>query len=358
MAALKILLLGEFSGLHTNLAEGLRELGHSVAVASNGDSFKKITGDITLPANAYEGKLAAAMYRAKLFTISRELAGYDVVQMISPFVFPLRYFPSRAVIRRLAQDNGRLFLCAAGADAFFWRYGPRVLKYGPWADYLKYDLKSESDPAQSDQALAHNRLVARTAHDVIPIMYDYQASYRDEFGIRPIIPIPINTRRYPFQPRTPGSKLRFFHGISRPGFKGTRYIAEAFDVLVKKYPNDLEYTSAGPMPMHSYVELLPSHDVVVDQTSSYSHGINALISMAIGRTVLGGCEPESLQVLGVSRSPAVNIQPDVSQIVQAVEELLADRRSIEQRGYESSRYVHEHHDFCKVARQYETRWRA
>ena len=34
---MKILLLGEYSNMHNTIAEGLRELGHTVTVASNGD---------------------------------------------------------------------------------------------------------------------------------------------------------------------------------------------------------------------------------------------------------------------------------------------------------------------------------
>ena len=34
---MKILLLGEYSGLHLNLRDGLRELGHDVVLASAGD---------------------------------------------------------------------------------------------------------------------------------------------------------------------------------------------------------------------------------------------------------------------------------------------------------------------------------
>ena len=37
---MKILLLGEYSGVHSTLAEGLRGLGHRVTVASNGDFWK------------------------------------------------------------------------------------------------------------------------------------------------------------------------------------------------------------------------------------------------------------------------------------------------------------------------------
>lgn len=45
---MKILLLGEYSNVHNTLAEGLRQLGHQVTVASNGDFWKNYPRDIDL----------------------------------------------------------------------------------------------------------------------------------------------------------------------------------------------------------------------------------------------------------------------------------------------------------------------
>lgn len=43
---MRILLLGEYSNVHATLAEGLRNLGHTVTVVSNGDFWKDYTRDI------------------------------------------------------------------------------------------------------------------------------------------------------------------------------------------------------------------------------------------------------------------------------------------------------------------------
>ncbi|MEY2922393.1 MAG: hypothetical protein RL108_1015, partial [Bacteroidota bacterium] len=48
---MKILLLGEFSGLHNNLKDGLIDLGHEVVIASAQDGFKKIPVDINFESN-------------------------------------------------------------------------------------------------------------------------------------------------------------------------------------------------------------------------------------------------------------------------------------------------------------------
>ena len=42
---MKILLLGEYSGLFNSLKEGLVELGHNVTLISDGDGFKNYPSD-------------------------------------------------------------------------------------------------------------------------------------------------------------------------------------------------------------------------------------------------------------------------------------------------------------------------
>ena len=43
---MRILLLGEYSNVHNTLAKGLRQLGHTVTVVSNGDFWKNYPRDI------------------------------------------------------------------------------------------------------------------------------------------------------------------------------------------------------------------------------------------------------------------------------------------------------------------------
>ena len=50
---MRILLLGEYSGLHCSLADGLRALGHEVCVASDGCGWKNYPRDIALMAKSF-----------------------------------------------------------------------------------------------------------------------------------------------------------------------------------------------------------------------------------------------------------------------------------------------------------------
>ena len=86
---MKILLLGEYSNVHNTLAEGLRQLGHQVTVASNGDFWKNYPRDIDLQRTAsLWGKISFAF---RLLRALPKLRGYDVVQLINPLKGCLRF---------------------------------------------------------------------------------------------------------------------------------------------------------------------------------------------------------------------------------------------------------------------------
>ena len=79
---MKILLLGEYSNVHWTLSEGLRQLGHTVTVVSNGDFWKNYQRNIDL-SRTYT-KLGGISYMIKLYSLLPRLRGYDVVQIINP----------------------------------------------------------------------------------------------------------------------------------------------------------------------------------------------------------------------------------------------------------------------------------
>ena len=83
---MKILLLGEFSGVHLNLANGLRHLGHTVLFAADGDGYRNFKSDIFINTNALNVKTIVKDFMHPINEIEN-FKGYDVVQLISPFIF-------------------------------------------------------------------------------------------------------------------------------------------------------------------------------------------------------------------------------------------------------------------------------
>jgi len=352
---MKILLLGEFSAFHQNLKEGLIKLGHDVTIASMGDGWKKIDRDIDL---SLKNKLCYNKLTDRIYPWFdlKKLYGYDIVQLINPFLFYRKYFPNKLYLDQIIKNNKKFFVVAAGSDAYFWKYGKERLRYGPFNDFKKYDKKVEKFYLEDKKNLLFNQKIVEQSNGVIPIMYEYEISYHHDSKRLPTIPIPMNLQKIHYEENIVSDKLVIFHGLNRYGFKGTRFVEEAFEILSKKYPDKLELIIDGHMPLDKYLEVMRKTNIIIDQTNSYSLGVNGIYALAMGKVVLGGAEHESLDSLGVSSSPVINITPSADSIVKAIESLLAKKDEIPKIGYESRKFVEQVHDYIAIAKQYLKIW--
>lgn len=354
---MKVLLLGEFSALHKNLKEGLVELGHETVVAAYGDGYKKVPVDISFDSN-WSAFLGSIDRRVKPFLKLPLLKGFDIVQLVNPFIFPKSFFPREFFFGNLIKSNEKFFLLAAGSDSYFWRYGRKELEYGPFEDFLKFDLKKKSHYMDSEESFAFNTKLVNLSNGVIPIMHEYEVSYKalQEKRLNSI-PIPMNMNKILYKENKVSCKLTIFHGLSRYGFKGTRHVEEAFDYLRRKYPSDLELIIDGGMPLKLYLDVMSRTNVVIDQMNSYSLGVNGVYALAMGKVVMGGAEPESLKSLGVTTSPVINLKPNARSIIYEVEKLLDNRNGIRDLGFNSRQFAEKVHGHVKVAQQYIDTWR-
>lgn len=353
---MKILLVGEFSGFYSCLKEGLNELGHQVTLASSSDGYKKIQGaDISFDPK-FSGFIGKVENRLRPLVSLPYLKGFDVVQLINPFVFDYFGFPKRYFIEQIKKNNASFFLSACGTDAYYFQVSRQKLRYGPFQDILDYDLNKASCRFQENAALEYNRWVAEISDGIIPIMYDYECGYADQPNLKPTIPLPINIKKYAYSENYANGKITIFHGLSRYGFKGTRHVEEAFRILEEKYPDKLDLRIDGQLPIDEYITIMEKANIVIDQTSCYSTGVNALIAMAQGKVVLGGAEPESLACLGVESTPVVNIVPSAASIISEIENLIHNSEMLSELGKRSRDFVRDHHDHVKIAQRYIDIW--
>jgi glycosyltransferase involved in cell wall biosynthesis len=82
--------------------------------------------------------------------------------------------------------------------------------------------------------------------------------------------------------------------------------------------------------------------------------MNALLAMSKGIIVVGGGEPENYEIVGEKElRPIVNVQPTYESVYHELEQLLLHPERIPELKRQSVEYIHRHHDYIKVARQYE-----
>jgi len=352
---MRVLLLGEFSSLYLNLKEGLEALGCEVVTVSAGDGYKKVPADVDLN-SALPGILGKIHRKIKPYLDITKYSGFDVVQVINPFIFYHALLPNLSFFKYLVKNNNKIFLSAAGDDSYFWKYGRAKLEYAPFDDFLKYDHKSPSYFLEDKKLLDLNKNILGLMNGVIPIMYEYEVSYKHENKCLGVIPIPINLDKVKYEKNIVGEKLVIFHGLNRYGFKGTHYVEKAFSYLQEKYPDDLELIIDGGMSLDKYLKVLAKTNVVIDQMNSHSLGVNGIYSLAMGKVVIGGAEEIALKAQNVQQSPVINVKPSSEDLIRVIEELLQKRSEIESLGLSSREYAEDVHCHIKVAKQYLETW--
>lgn len=352
---MKILLLGEFSGFHRSLRDGLRVLGHDAIVVGSGDGTKAIPVDWHIGSNepGFRGTLGR-MFKAMRFVALMPRA--DVVQIVNPYVFPRGANFNNWLLQLVRHRSPRFFLSACGDDAYFVQKGIRHLRYSPIPEAVLYDYKAASHPLESLHDLDWNSHVVEMADGIIPVMYDYFVGYKDTPKVKPIIPLPVNTDSIPFRPNERGSKIVVLHGAGRAGFKGSRHILGAFEYLSEKYPDVFEFIYVQNLPLDRYLEVMARANIVVDQANSYSSGMNALIALAMGKIVLGGAEPESNRVYEGDFVPVFNILPSAQNIVNVIEKLMSSEESFSELGWKGRLFVEKHHNYIDIASRYVNTW--
>lgn len=348
---MKILLLGEFSGLHLNLRDGLREHGHEVNVASMGDSWKKIPADIPLTTGG--GRLVDKIQRAIMpITSIRNLVGYDVIQFMNPQIVHQKFHYNKLFIDYLIKNNGKSFFLAAGCDTIY-HDGIKKLNYSPCNGCKSLDLKTDKCQMEPFKDMSDD--LFSKADGIIPTSYEYHVTHSVLPNCTDYVPFPINLSSITYRENLVSDKLSFFHGLStnREGFKGTNFIRESFHLMNKKHYEKATFLIKGGMPLKEYMKLIDEMHVVLDQTNCYAIGMNALFSMALGKAVIGGSEKVSNKFqYSVDESPVINTLPEVASISNSIEFCLDNIKEIPEWGFNSREFVRKYHDHYLIAEKF------
>ncbi len=369
---MRILLVGEYSNVHWTLAEGLRALGHSVTVVSDGDDWKDYPRDIDLTRRYVDSPSrlrrwwGALCYMFRLARIWPTLRGYDVVQLINPVFLSLKAERHWPFYRYLRRHNRCVVMGAFGID-YYW---VKVGMDGTTFRYSDFHLFGEQRDYPFLHTMIHdwlegakgtlNRRIAEDCDVIVSGLYEYEMCYRPFFRNKlQFIPFPINLEQLTSVLPTTSTPppLRCFIGIQRQrsSYKGTDIMLAALRRLQNDYPSEIEVVQVENVPYARYQQLMDSSHVLLDQLYSYTPGMNGLLAMAKGLILVGGGEPEQYDLLGEDHlRPIVNVQPTEQDVYdQILHQLIEHPESIRQRQADSIEYIRRHHDYIKIAHQYE-----
>lgn len=361
---MKILLLGEYSNVHATLAKGLKALGHDVTVASNGDFWKNYPRDISLVRRP--GKLGGITLLAKLYAILPRLRGYDVVQLINPMFAEVkaeRLFP---IYKYLRKHNKRVFLGGFGMD-WYWVNTclyDRPLRYSDFN--IGEEIRTGKDAMKerldwlgtAKERL--NKFIAEDCDGIVTGLYEYWVCYRPSFPEKTVfIPFPIQLPENQEQSAPPSflPPLKLFIGINkkRNEYKGTDIMLRAAEDITRKYPDKVVLKKAESVPFNEYEKMMNGSDAILDQLYSYTPSMNPLLAMSKGIICIGGGEEENYEILNEKElRPIINVEPNYRSVFHELEQLVLNSGRIAELKRQSIEYVKRHHEYIKVAKEYET----
>lgn len=365
----RILLLGDYSNLHAQLARTLRALGHDVTVMSAGAGFQDTNRDIDV--SRRPGKIGGALLTARcLWPLHRYMRGYDIVQLCNPNFLSLRPRRLRYLFDRLCGENGAVFLSAAGTDVFYIR---ECLDPASPLRYNEYRVGSRPAPYALEQPRRLARWqtpemvdLARHVYDnlagVTSALYEYHLAARrgiadDKIGY---CGIPVDTEALPFKPIDPDTDcVRLFLGRHRGRLaeKGTDLLETAARNVVARHPGHVSLQIVENVPYRRYVDTMTESHIMLDQVYSYSPATNALIGMSRGLCAVTGGEDDYYRFIGEHQNrPILNALPDVDALTQLLEDAVSDTHALAERGRRSRELVVRHNDTRVVTRRYLDFW--
>jgi hypothetical protein len=352
---MKILLFGEFSGLHTNLKTGLKELGHEVMLVSTGDGAKKIGGDVNLSSSVNIRIFRIIHLCLKYIYFLPRLTGYDIVQYINPNILPFPHWLNTLYLKYLKMVNRQVFINICGGDAYLITFFLNHLQYSPYSNELKEGSFNDGYKLPAYSRVRQTINLVDTFDGIIASDYSYSLPYQKFKKYVGIIPFPALLHEKEIKKDAIIGKIKIFHGITRRATKGSSYILNAMERINKEYEDSIEIQIVENVAYADYLDMFDECDIFIDQACSYGYGMNALLALAKNKVVLSGNESGTNNYFD-GECPIINIRPQESNIYEILRELILDKNKIlriSNRGYG---FVSKFHEKKIIAKKYLDSW--
>lgn len=376
---MKILLVGEYSGLHNSLKEGLEKLGHQVKIVGAHDGFKNYPVDIKID-HSFRIKIAAkfkvAFYKItsldlgaleifiKLHLKNNQLKGYDVVQLINELPFKTTPWLESIIINRMIKNNKKLFLLSSGVDYQSMRFMMnKSIRYSVMSPYLKDKTLKPHYKFQLRYLQPNfkklNDFIYQNSNGVIATDMDYHLPLIGNSAYLGMIPNPINIDRVPYITLHTKHKIRIFHGINNSATfrKGNPFFTEALDIIRDRYPEQVEIISTTNLPYDEYIKVYDDCHILLDQIYSFDQGYNALEAMAKGKVVFTGAEKEWQEYYQIAADTVViNALPNVDYLVSKMSWLIENPEKILEISKNARAFIEREHNYINIAEKYVNTW--
>lgn len=354
---MRVLLIGEASGVHRNLKRGLTRLGIECRFLTHTTAFPwEENDDVFAPRSR---GMAGGFVRnlAPLLKIAR-LERYDVISFAQSLSTILGRFTRYADLPLLRRKARVLSYYATGCDEL------GIIRRNPDLPYRPCTSCLASGDAYSRGCEVERNPIYEQSMDRARRLFDFGASSMVEYGhVEPLfplfrrIPLPVDSGDIAFTPARDRPRPSIVHTPTRRGFKGTATVLEAIERL-RRARDDFEFQVVEGLSYPEYLERMRNADIVIDQVYSQSPGMNALEMMAAGKVVMTGATELGLAYHGFTEPGPFDASPDPGQLAAGLGRLLDRKAELPELGATGRRFVERYHSPETIARKFVEGWEA
>jgi glycosyltransferase involved in cell wall biosynthesis len=378
---MKILLLGEYSGLHNNLKKGLLALGHEVTLINNGDAFKNYPTDISIKASfvkslffikfrhlfyrIFKIDLALLEHGIRFWWHLPKLKKYDVIQFINEWPIQAPRKLEYILLQKLFKKNkANFFLLTTGVDSYQVQYMLQdTLPYSIMTPYLDNPTKYKIPYLHfldylSPKQQKITQLIYQNIKGIVATDFDYIPAAKKLDKYAGHIPYPIDNS-VPNLENKVHDKIVILLGINTGNAlnKGIVFFEKALKIIEKKYEAKVNIQIVKNLPYQQYRKHYHKAHILLDQVYGYDQGYNALEAMLHKKVVFTGAEKEFLAFYQLQEDTVcINALPNVDYLVEKLGFLIENPEKITEIGKNAREFVLQFHDSKKIAQKYLATW--
>lgn len=365
---MKVLFLGEYSGVFMELSKGLNKIGIETFRVSSGDSYKKYSADylinlkkqnrITSVFSSFFG-LSYLLDFIKLWpSLKSRIKNYDIVQLNNPRFLPFGDLINMYILKYVSKHNGKIFLSVLGDDYYVDKWNYKYNKKMPL--YTSITLKNKLGKRGIwEKSLTDYCLEKCTG--IIPGALYYKFPYQWSAKLCSVIPFACDEKKIgtPFILKD-SEPVFVFHGWQKG--KETRKGNDVFDrvlrKVVHKYGDKIIYKVVHNVPFEEYQRMYSSCHIFIDQLYASDKGTNGMYGMAAGKVVFSGFQKECLDAYLHYNGEEVGVPASLNEneLFNQFCELIDNHKRMERISENAIKFVKENHEATVVAKQFLKTW--
>jgi hypothetical protein len=353
---MKVLLIGEASGVHRNLKLGLSQLGVDCLLAMQTSTSWEWYDETFAP--DLPGVLGGIARNVSPYLKIAQLDWFDVANYVNTITAVNGTHTKYLDIPLIRRKVRLMSYYALGCDQIgLIRRNPN-LPYSPCAGCL-----DSKDMLSRDCELHLNTIYVKSEERVRKY-FDFGACSMVEYShVERIfgshygrIQLPVDASVIPFAGAKADRITRIIHTPTRRGFKGSDVVLQAMEKLSERR-SDFEFRVVEGLAYADYLAAVQNSDIVIDQVHSQSSGMNSLEMLAAGKIVFSGATE-----LGTSffpfgaQSPAFDASPNAQVLALSLSAALDRKDEFPALAQAGRQFVLDYHDPVLVARLFVDAW--